>query len=286
LPMSGWISQHGGGIGQTREISHGPVTMSACLPPSHPGSPARVSWTRRSTSCECRSNSKCSSTATRSPTPRRASKLSSSCSEPTASARGGTPTMGHPPTVRRRDDEAEGAPLDWVEVLDAPPSEHGSIRPTVTHLARQFDGKVVHTSYMWGHTDRPESESVPAALLARAAAATRVGVLVTNRDQLTGGGVGSMARRNAVTDAAAGGCDTGTLAAQHRDLLYQAVLGHHTWHLPVARSGQPDSALRTVGRCLLRGRRGRSRPHLLPEHGHSRAASFRHSTPAIRSPSR
>lgn len=42
LPMSGWISQHGGGIGQTREISHGPVTMSACLPPSHPGSPARV----------------------------------------------------------------------------------------------------------------------------------------------------------------------------------------------------------------------------------------------------
>jgi hypothetical protein len=94
-----------------------------------------------------------------------------------------------PPADARRRDETEGAPLGWVEVLDAPPSQHGSIRPTVTHLARQFDGKVVHTSYMWGHTDRPESESALAAFLARAAAATGMGVLVTNRDQLTGGGV-------------------------------------------------------------------------------------------------
>jgi hypothetical protein len=96
---------------------------------------------------------------------------------------------GPPADVRRKDDDMEGAPLGWVEVLETPPSEHGSIRPTVTHLARQFDGKVVHTSYMRGHTDRPESESAPAALLARAAAATGIGVLVTNRDQLTGGGV-------------------------------------------------------------------------------------------------
>jgi hypothetical protein len=96
---------------------------------------------------------------------------------------------GPPADARRRDDETEGAPLGWVEVLDAPPSEHGSIRPTVTHLARQFDGKALHTSYMRGHTDRPESESAPAALLARVAATTGVGVLVTNRDQLTGEGV-------------------------------------------------------------------------------------------------
>jgi len=95
---------------------------------------------------------------------------------------------GPPAGVRRKDDEMEGAPLGWVEVLDVPASEHGSIRPTVTHVARQFDGKVVHTSYMWGHTGRPESESAPAALLVRAAAATGMGVLVTNRDQLIGGG--------------------------------------------------------------------------------------------------
>ena len=102
---------------------------------------------------------------------------------------------GPPADIRRSDDEMEGAPLGWVEVLDAPPSEQSSIRPTaVTHLARQFDGKVVHTSYMWGHPDRPESESAPAALLVRAAAATGMGVLVTNRDQLTGGGRLSMAR--------------------------------------------------------------------------------------------
>ena len=94
-----------------------------------------------------------------------------------------------PPAYVRGEDEMGGAPLSWVEVLDAPSSDHGSIRPTVTHVARQFDGKVVHTSYLRGHPDRPASESAPAALLVRAAAATGMGVLVTNRDQLTGGGV-------------------------------------------------------------------------------------------------
>src|SRR5215218_9344553 len=75
---------------------------------------------------------------------------------------------GPPADVRRSDDETEGAPLGWVEAVDVHRSEHGSIRPTVTHLARQFDGKGVITSNMWGHTDRPESESAPTTILGRA----------------------------------------------------------------------------------------------------------------------
>lgn len=95
---------------------------------------------------------------------------------------------GPPAEVRRSDDEATGAPFGWVEVLETGSSEVDSPRPTVTHLARHFDGKVIHTSNMWRRTGWPGPESAT-ALLGRAAEATRMGVLVTNRDRLAGAGI-------------------------------------------------------------------------------------------------
>lgn len=92
---------------------------------------------------------------------------------------------GAPDDIRRSDDGVTGAAFGWVEVLDIGPGENDSRRPTVTHMARHFDGKTVKVAYLWGHSAHSEA-STPAALLGRAAEATRMGVLVTNRDELAG----------------------------------------------------------------------------------------------------
>ena len=126
-----------------------PGTMSHVLPPSRPGGPARASFTRRLTSREYRSNSMCSSTATRSPKPVVLRSSASSCSEP----RHQRVAVFRRWAARRRPSRGRrdgGCTARLGRGFARTPSEHGSVRPTVTDLARQFDGNVLITSKMWG----------------------------------------------------------------------------------------------------------------------------------------
>lgn len=79
-----------------------------------------------------------------------------------------------------------GLPFGWVEVVATGDGDSEGARPAVTHVARSFDGKAERSASLWGHRKQPVGESTPAALLGRAAAATRMGLLVTNRSELTG----------------------------------------------------------------------------------------------------
>ena len=59
----------------------------------------------------------------------------------------------------------------------------------MTDLARQFDGKVLLTSKMWGHPTGPNPVGTGGAPRQGCGGHGHAEFLVTNRDQLTGGGI-------------------------------------------------------------------------------------------------